>query len=84
MDKKAILKWTMFVSFVLLLVGGLNYLFIGIFQLDLFGGVFGYDTVAGRLIFSAFGIAAVILAATVVMKSNNSKQPANTQSKKPA
>ena len=69
MDKKACMKWTMFTSFVVLLIGGLNYLLMGILSFDLFGEVFGFDTIAGRIIYTLFGIAAVTLAAIVIYKS---------------
>ena len=68
-NNKTWLKWAMFVSFIVLVVGGLNYLFMGIFSFDMFGEIFGYDTAAGRVIFTIFGLAAVILAAIVVYKA---------------
>ena len=66
--KQAIMKWTMFVSFIVLIVGGLNYLIMGMLEFDLFGEIFGYDTIAGRVLYTIFGVAAVILASMVICK----------------
>ena len=63
------MKWTMFISFLVLLIGGLNYLLMGILKFDMFGEIFGYDSVAGRVIYSILGIAATILTATVISKT---------------
>ena len=79
-EKNAFMKWTMFVSFIVLIVGGLNYLIMGVLEFDMFGEIFGYDTVAGRVIYALFGIAAVILASTVIYKAFYGKQEKQTQS----
>lgn len=81
---KDFMKWTMFVSFVVLLIGGLNYLIMGLFSFDMFGEIFGFDTVAGRVIYCIFGVAAVILAATVIWKCNDKKQGKPKSTKKSA
>jgi len=78
MDKNKTLKWVMFAAFVVLLVGGINYLFIGIFEFDIFGEIFGMDTIAGRVIFTLFGLSATILAVIVIYKSFYMKRGAQT------
>ena len=68
-EKNAAVKWTMFISFIVLLIGGLNYLFMGLFTYDLFGNMFGYESTVGRVIFTMFGLAAVILMSVMLWKS---------------
>ena len=79
-DKNMFIRRAMCISFVVLLVGGVNYLLMGILEFDFFGEVFGYDTIAGRLIYCIFGMAAVILAAIVIWKMYYSKKE-NKQNK---
>lgn len=47
------------VAAVLLLVGGLNWGLVGLFQWDLIGSIFGDMSAVSRVIFSAVGLAAV-------------------------
>ena len=44
---------------VLLLIGGLNWGFVGLFQWDLIGAIFGDMSVMSRVIFSLVGFAAL-------------------------
>ena len=70
MDTGALMKWVKFVSFGFVLLGGLNWLLIGLFEFDLIGGIFGGgDSVVSRIIFSLVGIAAVTLLAIVLVKA---------------
>lgn len=47
-------------ALVLLIVGGLNWLLVGLFQYDLVAGIFGgADTLASRTIYSLVGISAL-------------------------
>ena len=78
-EKNKVVKWTMFTSFVVLLVGGLNYLFMGLFTYDLFGNMFGYESTVGRVIFTMFGLAAVILMAVILWKAYNKDDAKTTR-----
>ena len=73
-DKSAFMKWAMFISFIVLLIGGLNYLIMGLLEFNLFGEIFGFDTVAGRVINLLFGLSALILVASVIYKTYYGKQ----------
>ena len=79
MDKSAWVKWAMFISFIVLLIGGLNYLLMGLLEFNLFGEIFGFDTVAGRVINLLFGLSALVLVSMVIYKTYYTKQE-----KKPA
>ena len=80
MDKKTCLKWAMFGSFVILVVGGLNYLLMGLLQFDLFGEVFGFDSIVGRIIYTLFGLSALVLGVIVVYKAFYAKNQSTSQS----
>ena len=70
MTKKTVLRWVMFVSFAVLIFGGLNYLFMGLFQFDLFAELFGgMDAVASRVFYVMFGLAAATLTGIVLFKA---------------
>ena len=61
-NKKTVMKWVMFISFSVLVFGGLNYLLMGLLQFDLFAEMFGgMDSIASRVFYILFGIAAVTL-----------------------
>ena len=49
------------VSFTLLIIGGLNWLLIGLFNYDLVGGVFSFSGMLVRLIYILVGLSAVYL-----------------------
>jgi uncharacterized membrane protein YuzA (DUF378 family) len=68
--KKTLMKWVVFVSFAVLVFGGLNYLLMGLFKFDLFAEMFGgMDAVASRVFYAIFGLAAVTLAAVIICKA---------------
>ena len=57
------------VAFILVIVGGLNWLLVGLFQWDI-GQIFGgQDALISRVVYVLVGLSAVYLAATG-MKSN--------------
>ena len=67
--KQEILKWVKFVAFAVLIIGGLNYLLMGLFGFDLIGGMLGgRGTVASRVFYSLFGLGAATLLAIVLVK----------------
>ena len=70
MNKETIVKWVKFISFGFLLLGGLNWLFIGLFDFDLIGSIFGgSESVASRVLFTLFGLGALTLLTVVLMKA---------------
>jgi uncharacterized membrane protein YuzA (DUF378 family) len=74
MNKNSFLKWVMIVSFLVLLVGGINYLLMAIFNFNLFFEIFGTGAGA-RVFYGLFGVAALVLLATLLIRmfSKNSK-----------
>ncbi|MBM6617182.1 DUF378 domain-containing protein [Bacillus suaedaesalsae] len=47
-------------SLVLLIVGGLNWLLVGLFEWDLVGGLFGgMDSVLAKIVYILVGLAAI-------------------------
>jgi len=64
------MKWINIAAFGLLLIGGINFLLMGLFQFDLYAAIFGgTDAVVSRVFYSLFGIAAVTLLATILWKA---------------
>jgi uncharacterized membrane protein YuzA (DUF378 family) len=53
------------VAFWLLVVGGLNWLLVGVFRFDLVAAVFGADTAVSRVVYVFVGISAVYCAVTI-------------------
>lgn len=67
---KKIMKCLNVAAFTVLLIGGLNYLFAGLFGLDVFVSLFGTSiSVAGRIVYSIIGIAATLLLLTVIARA---------------
>ena len=70
MDKATFVKWAKFISFALVLIGGINWLFIGLFDVDIIGAVFGgAESTASRVLFTLFGTGAVILLTIVLVRA---------------
>jgi len=81
MKKEVIMKWVMFVSFGLVLLGGLNMLFMGLFNINPIGAIFGgSDSVGARVIWSFVGLGAVALLSVVLIKAFSQPQQ-RTQTK---
>ena len=69
-NSKKIMKWINIVAFAILLVGGLNFLLMGLFQFDVFAAIFGGgDEVVTRIIYSLFGVAALVLIGFILWKA---------------
>ena len=82
-NNKTWMKWVMFISFSVLVLGGLNYLLMGLVQFDLFAELFGgMDAIASRVFYIIFGVAAVTLAATVICKAFMGKHTKTTTPKR--
>ena len=74
MKKNSMMKWINIIAFSVLLIGGLNFLLMGLFHFDLFGAIFGgSDAVVSRIFYSLFGIAALTLLASILWKAFMSK-----------
>ena len=87
MNKKAIFKWVNIAAFGLLLIGGLNFLLMGLFEFDLFAAIFGgNDAIVSRIFYSIFGVSAVILLAFILWRAfmTGNKKPAAKSAAKPA
>lgn len=52
------------IAFILLVVGGLNWLLVGLFEFDLVAAIFGAGSVLSRIIYILVGISAVLVLAT--------------------
>jgi len=82
-EKNALMKWVNFVAFGVMLIGGINWLLIGLFQFDVFG-LFGgsFDGFGARIFYSIFGIGALwilgIVLYRVFLKDNMKTKSANT------
>lgn len=61
MSTKSILNW---IALILLIIGGLNWGLVGLFQLNLVGAIFGGAVWLERLIYILVGVAAVYVLVT--------------------
>ena len=53
------------VAFWLLVVGGLNWLLVGLMRFDLVAAIFGVDSIGSRVVYILVGIAAIYCAVTI-------------------
>lgn len=53
------MKFTTIISFILVIVGALNWLLVGIFSFDLVAFIFGSMSVVTRIIYGLVGIASL-------------------------
>lgn len=53
------MKATTIVSFILVIIGALNWLLIGLFSFNLVGAVFGAMSVVSRIIYALVGVASL-------------------------
>ena len=51
-----------YIAFVILIIGGLNWGFVGIFKYDLVAAIFGDMSTFSRLIYDLVGLAAIYVA----------------------
>ncbi len=56
------------VAFVLLIVGGLNWGLVGLFQFDLVAAIFGVGSLISNIVYILVGLSAVYVAAVVLPK----------------
>ena len=75
----------MFISFAVLIFGGLNYMLMALFRFDMFAEMFGgVDAIASRIFYAMFGIAALTLLTIVIVKAffGNKEKKATTAPKR--
>ncbi|HKK54232.1 MAG TPA: DUF378 domain-containing protein [Patescibacteria group bacterium] len=58
MNKLNSLDW---IALILLVVGGLNWLLVGLFSFDLVASIFGYMTTVSKIIYVLVGLSAVYI-----------------------
>lgn len=77
---KNFMKYLNLGAFTALLIGGLNYLFMGLFNFDLFANLLGSNGIMSRVFYSLFGLSALILITTVIARTVlNEKREEETQ-----
>lgn len=71
MENSKTMKWVMLVAFALVIIGGLNWLFVGVAMIDVVALIFGGAASAGsRIIYTLVGLSAVCLLVMTIMKSS--------------
>ena len=81
-NKKKFLKWVNIVALAVLIFGGINFLMMGMFGFDMFVLLGGPDAVVSRIFYSLFGIAALVLLATILwnaLATGNNKSKSATK-----
>ncbi len=62
-------NWLDWTAMVLLVIGGLNWGLVGLFEYDLVAEIFGTLSTAARVIYTLVGIAAIYIAIVVPVKA---------------
>ena len=62
MNKLNTLDW---IALILLIVGGLNWALVGLFDFDLVAAIFGYMSVIARVVYVLVGLSAVYVLVTL-------------------
>ena len=57
--EKLIMKITTIISFILVIIGALNWFMIGVFAVDLVALIFGSMSVVSRIIYALVGVASL-------------------------
>ena len=60
-DKKTKTDWAGWITFVLVIVGGLNWGLVGLIKLDLVATIFGDGALLSRVVYSLVGLSAIYL-----------------------
>jgi uncharacterized membrane protein YuzA (DUF378 family) len=63
---ESVMRGLYWITLVLLVVGGLNWLLVGLFDFDLVAAIFGDMSAGSRLIYKLVGISALIVLFTFV------------------
>jgi uncharacterized membrane protein YuzA (DUF378 family) len=59
MNKEVVMRGSYWFALVLLVIGGLNWLLVGLFDFDLVAAIFGDMSPAARVVYVLVGIAAI-------------------------
>jgi uncharacterized membrane protein YuzA (DUF378 family) len=62
------MKWLNTAAFAILIIGGLNYLLMGIMGFNLVAFLFG-SSLASGILYSLFGLSAVLLLCTIIARA---------------
>lgn len=62
----SIIKW---IAFILVVIGGLNWALVGLFDYDLVAKIFGDLSTVSRIIYDLVGLAALVVLFTCMPKS---------------
>lgn len=65
-----------YIAWVLIVVGGLNWGLVGVFDYNLVDSLFGVDATLSNIVYALVGLAAVYSLVSVLMKQNGSKASA--------
>lgn len=63
------------IAIILLIIGGLNWGLVGLFDVDLVAGIFGRGTTLARIVYILVGLAAVVKIALLLDRSSRSNMP---------
>ena len=64
-EKEVFMNFLRYTSYILVLIGALNWGLVGLFNFDLVASIFGEMTLMSRIIYSLVGISAIISALTI-------------------
>jgi len=70
--KKGLIGW---IAMILLIIGGLNWGLIGLFDFDLVGFIFGAMSILSRIVFILVGLSAIYVLFTSTKMKNQSSVP---------
>ncbi len=69
-NMKNVMKIVDVIAFVILLIGGINYLIAGLFGMDLMVLMFGTEiSVIGRIVYTVIGLSSLLLLITVIART---------------
>ena len=66
-------KWVNMIAFGVLMLGGLDFLLMGLFNFNLFGAIFA-DSIVARVIYGLFGLATLVLLTTILWRAFGPKK----------
>ncbi|AQT68482.1 hypothetical protein STSP2_01646 [Anaerohalosphaera lusitana] len=75
MLRKLDMNWWAWTSFVLLLIGGLNWGLVGLFGFDLVAAIFGELTMLARIVYIVVCLAAVLMIVDAAKSGHARTQP---------
>ncbi|MDR0976046.1 MAG: DUF378 domain-containing protein [Christensenellaceae bacterium] len=69
-EKKGFIRTLNLIAFTALLIGGLNYLLMGLFKFNFFGVIFG-NGIISQIFYILFGLGGAVLLAHIIIKTTN-------------